>query len=544
MIKIKSINFNDHNFFKQLEIDFTKENKEIAKNIFIIGENGIGKTKLIEEIKHIYNKNQKLILKEYFDFCIKSYQKTKKTYLKELKINSKDKKTTIKLIFNFKKSDFSLIYILYKRYYEFIEINDKQKNNLSWINMISWKDITNFYNNFDNFKKNILEYIELNKKSNMELKKEDWYKIIKNDNIEIEINECKKEIVFNKGCSFNNFSDGQKLETILYLSILQNSLFWDFKNKNANKVKKIFKEKIIEEKINILENEANYLTFMMVDEIEILQHPGSIENIVKKIKSIYYSQLFWVTHSPFVLKSFNMENDIIINLNDKDNKNINVKNYDSISDIVEKSIKINNENILNESLLWTEGRTDKEIINHFKKGKLYKFKVVSNNNLENFVPKEKKEYFKGINKIINGANGVIYNFFQWLSNNKDSIYTPKHLYLLDGDEIGIKKYKKAEKIVKNLLDSKIENIKFNMDNGEKTLFDFIKVTKTIEGKEFISYLLILKNKKEIEDLLNNCLKEKIKRKKSNVKNFLKELNNEEKNKEMEKFLKEINDLIK
>lgn len=55
MIKIKSIKFFNHKIFGNQKFDFTKDGVNPVKNIIIAGENGSGKTKLLEELYNISN---------------------------------------------------------------------------------------------------------------------------------------------------------------------------------------------------------------------------------------------------------------------------------------------------------------------------------------------------------------------------------------------------------------------------------------------------------------------------------------------------------
>lgn len=55
MIKIESIHFYNHKIFGTFDLDFKKEDGTITNNIVLAGENGSGKTKLLEEINLLKN---------------------------------------------------------------------------------------------------------------------------------------------------------------------------------------------------------------------------------------------------------------------------------------------------------------------------------------------------------------------------------------------------------------------------------------------------------------------------------------------------------
>lgn len=52
MIKLKKIKFFNNKIFKDKEFDFTINNNSV-KNIILAGENGTGKTKILEELHFV-----------------------------------------------------------------------------------------------------------------------------------------------------------------------------------------------------------------------------------------------------------------------------------------------------------------------------------------------------------------------------------------------------------------------------------------------------------------------------------------------------------
>lgn len=55
MIRIKSIQFFNHHIFENQIFDFTIDEINPVNNIIIAGENGCGKTKLLEELYNASN---------------------------------------------------------------------------------------------------------------------------------------------------------------------------------------------------------------------------------------------------------------------------------------------------------------------------------------------------------------------------------------------------------------------------------------------------------------------------------------------------------
>ena len=61
MIKIKSITFFNHVIFGDQTFDFTIDGNTAVDNIIIAGENGIGKTKFLEELYNISNQTPRVL---------------------------------------------------------------------------------------------------------------------------------------------------------------------------------------------------------------------------------------------------------------------------------------------------------------------------------------------------------------------------------------------------------------------------------------------------------------------------------------------------
>ena len=88
MIGIKSIEFINHGIFGSQKFDFTKDGNTPIKNIIIAGENGIGKTKFLEELYNISKtefwygqvSNSQITHRIVLDISTKNYVKIFKIY--------------------------------------------------------------------------------------------------------------------------------------------------------------------------------------------------------------------------------------------------------------------------------------------------------------------------------------------------------------------------------------------------------------------------------------------------------------------------------
>lgn len=68
-MRLSQIEFKDHPILKNLKISFVKDNGEIYSNIIFVGENGCGKTTILNELFN-YDNSAYIVNKEQnFNLC-------------------------------------------------------------------------------------------------------------------------------------------------------------------------------------------------------------------------------------------------------------------------------------------------------------------------------------------------------------------------------------------------------------------------------------------------------------------------------------------
>lgn len=271
--------------------------------------------------------------------------------------------------------------------------------------------------------------------------------------------------------------------------------------------------------------------FVFIDEPEISMHPLWQTKIMNYYKNIFIdnsgnqtSQIFAVTHSPFVIHNEHRSNDIVIVLKNEKNGNINAyqepkfifgSGYKTVDKAfnIRKFFEISNDN---EQVVYLEGRTDEKYFNRaievFGIQTEIKFKWIG------YVGEDGNEYNTGSSSLKHGIN------FKKAQNNKNVC-----MFLFDSDE----KLKVEFERNKNIITKKIpffvnsENINRGIENvlildnvplktfytekTEVTPYQEIKTFQTLEKMKLCEYIcglneedgkLVLKNFKDIiEDII-------------------------------------------
>lgn len=253
------------------------------KSLILIGENGVGKSTLLELIKRIIKPKTKLTLTdlinignddarievEYNDFSVE-------------KLNFSE----IQGYINGKKQLCNLIEVSELR------ILDSQMTKLiNWISLIHNEESNNEFNSlFDWIERQLKILISLSTEAI--LKVEDGHVFWLRNN-----NTSQREYL-------ENFSSGYKSIMIIFYSIV--SKFINSYSVNA---------------FNILK-QALSNTVVSIDEIELHLHPVFKKTIIEKLKKVFPEVLFIITtHDPLVLKSAGGDTKVIL-LKKTDNKTI------------------------------------------------------------------------------------------------------------------------------------------------------------------------------------------------------------------------------
>ncbi len=366
MYKIRKVKFNNHPVLKNLELDFCDANGKTVDTIILAGENGTGKSTILNALFKVANYNVD------FEFEIE-----------------------------FENNDDIIIKLEYYFRDKYIYVNDGNGMNV----FIGTTDIKNKYkfsgifSDVDiNFKSDTiatvtsldLDTFSESKRSNQNLPKE-----IKQLIIDIQASD---DADLSYACRANPEKSVKELQVnermprfTRAFNMMFDSLNYD-KVKNQNGHKDIIFTKNGEE-ITIdqlssgekqivyrgcfLLKDVNALTgaFVFIDEPEISLHPSWQEKIMDYYKNIFTdeeghqsSQIFTVTHSPFVIHNKNRKNDKVIILERNDNGEIVVsdkKEYYKCNSIeaVEDAFSIKNFSV-GKSVVYLEGRTDEM---YFKK---------------------------------------------------------------------------------------------------------------------------------------------------------------------------------
>ena len=119
---------------------------------------------------------------------------------------------------------------------------------------------------------------------------------------------------------------------------------------------------------------------------------------------------------------------------------------------------------------------------------------------------------KKFNLLMNGAVGVRTQFLSWLSkNNKEENNSLKYeikpkCFIFDNDKSGQEKFNSIKKLLEENKQKRIFNkikIESNEISDKNNIFKGYKVIRTINDESEKAFILIYKNKKEIEDFIQD-----------------------------------------
>lgn len=370
MFKIRRIKFENHPILKDLELNFCDSNGNVVDTIIFAGENGTGKSTVLNELYSIasnavntpmeveFEKDNQIIKLIYYLEKIsldnKLHTKVKCSDGKEYFINSTEFKN--KYLMNGIFSD--------------VDINFNA-NNLSSVTSLNLDIQKSSYRSSNDLPTKMNQLlIDIQALDDAEIAKE----IKKNPNIpykDISINERMSRFTnaFNK--MFENLSYSHIENVDSHKSII----FEKYGSPVA--IDKLSSgEKQIVYRGSFLLKDINAMNgaFIFIDEPEISLHPNWQSKVMNFYKDIFTdnsgkqtSQIFAVTHSPFIVHNDNRINDKIIVLERNDIGDIIVRDKpeyfkcNSIA-VVKDAFSINFFNS-NESIVYLEGRTDEKYFN-------------------------------------------------------------------------------------------------------------------------------------------------------------------------------------
>ena len=407
MYKIRKIKFKDHPILNNLELNFCNYDDKAIETVIFAGENGTGKSTILNEL---------------------------------YKIASHSVDSPMEVEFENDNLIFKINYYIYKDYTviardsnnnEYHEGSENFKNKYKFNGIFSDVD-----SNFNSYSLSSVTSLSLdNAKSSY---RSSNYLPTEMNQLLIDIQalddaEIARIVKNNKNIPYNNLKIEERMTrfTNAFNKMFENLKYSHIENNNLLK-SIIFKKYDIPIPIENLssgekqivyrgafllkDKEAMNGAFIFIDEPEISMHPNWQFKIMNFYKEIFTdnnrnqtSQIFAVTHSPFIIHNKNRTNDKIIVLGRDEKGNIVVKDkaeYFKCNSIeaVQDAFYINNLN-LNESIVYLEGITDEQYFNKalkvFNMNVPFKFKWIG------YIDNNGKEQNSGFNNLNNAFNFLV-----------------------------------------------------------------------------------------------------------------------------------------
>lgn len=402
MYKIKNITFVEHPILGNLSLDFCDKNGNAVDTIILAGENGTGKSTILSELYNIASINVKYPCVVCFD------------------VDGHD----VWIEYSMHKSPIS--------FNEYMIANDNVGYN-STANSESFKSIYNFsgiYSDVDiNFKSNVLSSVTslaLDTTSESRKSTSDLPTKINQLLIDIQASDdadIAQKVKENPTIPYENLNIEERMSRFsnAFNKMFEHLSYSKIVNSNGKK-SIIFEkygipisidslssgEKQIVYRGSFLLKDVNAMngTFVFIDEPEISLHPNWQKKVMLFYKDIFTndsgiqtSQIFSVTHSPFIVHNEYRKNDKVIVLSrDEFGNIISLDNpayfkCDSVK-VVEDAFSIHNFAV-DDSFVYLEGRTDEKYFNRalevFNLDVPFKFKWIGycgDNGQEEFTGKD------------------------------------------------------------------------------------------------------------------------------------------------------------
>lgn len=471
MIKFIKMKFNNHPILKNLEVDFRDQRGNPVDTIIFAGENGTGKSTILESIYKIVS--------YAVDFEVDVY------------VNNMGKES----------------FLQYRKKEDFYRVNDKFQSDKSFRKMFPMSGI---FSDVDiNFKSHdistvtslALDNVSGSRKSDSNLPnniKQLLIDIQAQDDAELSklYREAKE-----KGLSTETIQLNEKMPRFTNAF---NKMFNDLtynKIENTNNLKAIifnkFGESIPIDQLSSGEKQIVYRgcfllkdknaiqgATVLIDEPEISLHPlwqGKILDYYKDIftndNGIQTSQLFVVTHSPFIIHNNNRKNDKVIVLTRDSKGQIMVLEKPSYykcnsMEAVEDAFNLNvfKSNFNDSSIVYLEGRTDekyfKKLIDVFQYSDLpFKFKWVG------YIDEKGNEVNTGHTALDQASNFLIGQCLNY-----------KNVFLYDCDTM--RQEKKVNNVFIKILQKYNNRFKAGIENA-LVLEDNLDLSKFYSKKEAI-----------------------------------------------------------
>lgn len=375
-MKIRDIYIEDYKGIKDLNISFENDG-EILNTVVIIGENGSGKTRVLESIVNFWlntekinfylENNERKVLESFVDEDKEiqekdfAYYLTKFKYYRDRKNQDEKSKMIVRNFENLKKIP-KIIYVPVVVSFDTIETETTNLElEYNFINIID----SNIIKNISSYiVSKVIKTILKEKKMTSEQAMEKVFREINEifDILEMDVKIC--DIIDSGNKPIFSNSSGEKFDI----------------NELSSGEKQLFLRTLA---IKMLEPENSII---MIDEPEISLHPKWQQKIIKVYEKIgKNNQIILATHSPHILGSVKKENIILLNKNLEGN--IEVKTgeelYDSYGQPVDRILK---------DIMGLETTRDFEVFELLNEIR----KMVDENNYESIEFKEKFKKARGI----------------------------------------------------------------------------------------------------------------------------------------------------
>lgn len=506
---VKDFKIINHPFIGNISFDFSLKNTtEIAKVVYIAGENGSCKSNIID-----------LLSKSLNELYIK-VPLGEKTII-ETNVVENNKVTNRKYSFSGNLKFTDNIYCnnsqnIYKTVISDVEINFKSKN----INYITSQNIDQEFlamKSDENLSTSINQLI-------IDIESLDNAEIIRRIESGENLNEAKKHTrIYRFKKAFEKMFDNLQYDRI---ENVQNSKVVMFK-KDGNLVpldalssgekQIIFRGSFLLRNLNKMDG-----GFVFIDEPEISMHPSWQMKIMDFYRGIFMNengeqtnQIFVVTHSPFIIQNRKIDEKVIVLK--RENNQILVEDKPEYYSINNQQVSIdafNFANILPNSTVYVEGKTDEMYFNKAVQVYGYNnlpftFKWVGYNDLNG---KEKFSGIEGLNKTCEFLKSNNYNYknvvlYDFDASKNDDNYNNVYVRSLSINNKN------------NLVTKGIENLLILKNGKEDIVYDLIEKTNAYGGN-FIDEQI---NKMETCENICNKPSEELKEIFANLKNEIEKL---------------------
>lgn len=369
MYKIRKIKFENHPILKNLELNFCDLNGKVMETVIFAGENGTGKSTILNELYKIASHTVNIPMEVEFEDDDNSIFKIK-YYFKE--INNK-----------------KYIYAKDLNGIEYYVGSDDFKNKYKFNGIFSDVDINFNANNLSSVTSLNLDISKTSYRSSNDLSTRMNQLLI--DVQSLDDSEIARQVKSNPDLPYKNISVNERMTrfTNAFNKMFENLSYSHVENVDSHKsiVFEKYGNPVSIENLSsgekqivyrgaflLKDKEAMNGAFVFIDEPEISMHPNWQSKVMNFYKEIFTdnngkqtSQIFSVTHSPFIIHNENRINDKVIVL-ERDNKgNITVKDKaayfkcNSI-EVVEDAFSIKFFDS-NKSVVYLEGRTDEKYFN-------------------------------------------------------------------------------------------------------------------------------------------------------------------------------------